>query len=48
MKMMTCSDMLPGLWSVVEEKVTALLGSLPEQKSFAVTPLLTAFSYGKT
>ena len=47
MKMMTLSDMLPGLWSAAEDDVTALLGTQPEQQSFAVMPLSTAFPYGK-
>lgn len=33
---------------LVEGTVTALLGTLPEQQSFTVVLLLTAFSYGKT
>lgn len=33
---------------LVEGTVTALLGTLPEQQSFSMMFLLTAFSYGKT
>lgn len=42
---LTCCQ---ALWSVAEEEVTALLGTLPEQQSFTAMPLLTPFSYGKT